>query len=344
MALVNVKEMYDRVQKIFEKAGLNHDDSVLMADVLTDAQMKGITTHGYIRVKKYVDCIKSGGIQPAGELRIENELPSWAKVDGRGGLGIVIACKAADLAIKKAKETGVGIVNVYNSHHLGPAGYYAAKCADAGMLGMTMSNGDVLVAATGSREKTIGNNPFAYAVPAGKYDKILYDVAMSMGSDMKIIQFEQEGKKVPDGWMLDSMGCPSNNPSDYMAGGVLLPFGGYKGYGLALMVEAFAALLSGSAVTQNVHAWNNIPGTSGNVGHFIMALDISKMCDVDEYIKRTESIIDEIKGSKKAEGIDEIFYPGEKEQIARNACMTTGVVEVADSVMELIEMAEASCK
>ena len=342
MALVRVNEIYERVLKIFEKAGLTHDDAVLMAEVLTDAQMKGITTHGYIRVKKYVDCIKSGGIQPAGELKIETELPSWAKVDGQGGLGIVIACKAADLAIKKAKETGVGIVNVYNSHHLGPAGYYAAKCADAGMMGMVMSNGDVLVAATGSREKTIGNNPFAYAVPAGKYDKILYDVAMSMGSDMKIIQMEKEGKQVPNGWMLDAQGRPSNNPSDYMAGGVLLPFGGYKGYGLALMVETFAAVLSGAAVTQNVHAWNNTPGTSGNVGHFIMALDIAKMCDLDEYIKRTETIIDEIKGSKKAEGAEGIFYPGEKEQVSKNACLANGIVEVADSVMELIEEAENS--
>lgn len=342
MAVVNIKEIYNRVLKIFEKAGLAHEDAVIMADVLTDAQMKGITTHGYIRVKKYVDCIKSGGIKPAGELRIENEMPSWARVDGQGGLGIVIANKAADIAIQKAKETGVGIVNVYNSHHLGPAGYYAAKCADAGMLGMVMSNGDVLVAATGSREKTIGNNPFAYAVPAGKYDKILYDVAMSMGSDMKIIQMEQEGKQVPSGWMLDAKGRPSNNPSDYMAGGVLLPFGGYKGYGLALMVETFAAVLSGAAVTQNVHAWNSTPGTSGNVGHFIMALDIAKMCDVNEYIKRTESIIDEIKSSEKAEGADGIFYPGEKEQIAKNACLLAGAVEVADSVMELIKTAEAS--
>ena len=117
MAVVNIKEIYNRVLKIFEKAGLAHEDAVIMADVLTDAQMKGITTHGYIRVKKYVDCIKSGGIKPAGELRIENEMPSWARVDGQGGLGIVIANKAADIAIQKAKETGVGIVNVYNSHH-----------------------------------------------------------------------------------------------------------------------------------------------------------------------------------------------------------------------------------
>lgn len=130
--------------------------------MLTDAEMKGIKTHGYVRIKKYIDCIRNGGIKTNGNIEIVFDSPSWSVVDGCGGLGIIIACKAVDLVIRKAKETGVGIVNVRNSHHLGPVGYYAAKCADAKMFGMSMSNGDVMLAATGSREKNIGNNSFAY--------------------------------------------------------------------------------------------------------------------------------------------------------------------------------------
>ena len=340
MAVVKIKEIKERILNIFEKAGVPHSDAELITDVLTDAQMKGIVTHGYVRVKKYIDCIKSGGIKSAAELKTVVDLPSWAIVDGGGGLGIAISCKAAEIAIKKAKKTGVGIVNVFNSHHLGPAGYYAAMCADEGMMGMAMSNGDVLVAATGSCEKTIGNNPFAYAVPAGKYDKILYDIAMSMGSDMKILRMLEEGKAVPEGWMIDSKGRPSTNPADYPAGGTLLPFGGYKGYGLAMMVETFAGALSGSALTKNIHAWNNTPGTSGNVGHFFMALDISKIMDVEEYEKKVEGIIDEIKSSTLAEGEDGIYYPGEKERIAQLACHEKGEIEVADSTMILLEDAE----
>lgn len=340
MAIVNLNEIKTRVYNIFTKAGLTAEDAQIITDILTDAQMKGLYTHGYVRVKKYVDCIKAGGIAPEGNPEIITDTPSWASLDGKGGLGIIIAYKAAKLAIEKAKATSVGIVNIRGSHHLGAVGYYAAMCADEGMFSMAMSNGDAMLAATGSRQSNIGNNPFAYAVPAGKYDKILYDVAISLGSDMKIIQMQEEGRPVPDGWMIDKNGKPSNTPSDYLAGGVLLPFGGYKGYGLALMVETFAAVLSGAAMTHNVHAWNKTPGACGDVGHFIMALDISRMGDPEAYAKRVESLIDEIKASELAEGADQIYYPGEKEHISRAKCVESGTVFVADSTMALLAEAE----
>ncbi len=344
MAKVKLAEFNQRIVNIYKKAGVSAQDAELLAEVLTDSQMKGILTHGYLRVKRYFDCIMSGGISPRCEISIISDTPSWACVDGGGGLGIVIAQKATALAIKKAKETGVGIVNVKNSHHLGAVGFYAEKCADEKMFSVAMSNGDVLIAATGSKEKNIGNNPFAYCVPAGKYGKILYDVAISVGSDMKIIQMEKEKKLVPDGWMIDKDGKPSNNPSDYLAGGVLLPFGGYKGYGLALMVESFAAVLSGSAVTKNVHAWNNTPGTSGDVGHFIMALDISKMGNACDYEKRVEGIIDEIKQTPLADGADKVYYPGEKELEARKKCIDVGEVFVQDDVLAEIEELEKTIR
>ncbi|MBQ7036376.1 MAG: Ldh family oxidoreductase [Clostridia bacterium] len=336
MKEISIFKIKQRVQRVFENAGLSFSDAEKITEVLLDAEMKGIRTHGFVRVKKYVDCIRKGGIRPSGDIKILSELPSWAVVDGEGGLGILIALNAVNLAIQKAKETGIGIVNVKNSHHLGPVGYYAAKCADEKMFGMAMSNGDVMLAATGSREKNIGNNPFAYSVPAGKYDKIIYDVAISMGSDMKIIQMGKEGKKVPPGWMVDKNGIPSDNPSDYLDGGVLLPFGGYKGYGLALMVEMFAGVLSGSHTTKDVHAWNQVPGETGGVGHFFMAIDISKMGDVKEYEMRIEGIIDDIKASEKAQGASEIFYPGEIEKNARAKCMESGTVLVDEAVLEEI--------
>ena len=336
MKEIAISEIKQKVQYVFQSAGLSGSDAEKITEVLTDAEMKGIRTHGFVRVKKYIDCIRRGGIRPSGDMKILSDLPAWATVDGEGGLGILIALNAVELAIKKAKETGIGVVNVKNSHHLGPVGYYAAKCADEKMLGMAMSNGDVMLAATGSREKNIGNNPFSYAVPAGKYDKILYDVAISMGSDMKIIRMDKEGKKVPPGWMLDKNGVPSDEPRDYLDGGVLLPFGGYKGYGLALMVEMFAGVLSGAHTTKDVHAWNQIKGETGGVGHFFMAIDISKTENTEEYEKRVEGIIDDIKASQKAAGCTEIFYPGEIEKNARAACIKSGTVLVDEEILEEI--------
>ena len=336
MKKVNVVEIKTKVAEIFEKEGLSKEDAATITEILSDAEMKGLKTHGYVRVKKYVDCIRSGGIKPNGNITITSDSLSRCMIDGGGGLGILIADKAVDIAIKKAKETGIGIVNVRNSHHLGAVGYYAAKCADEKMFGMAMSNGDIMLAATGSKEKNIGNNPFAYAVPAGKYDKIIYDVAISMGSDMKIIQMEKNGEKVPAGWMINKDGVPSDNPSDYLAGGVLLPFGGYKGYGLALMVEMFAGVLSESATTKDVHAWNSVAGTSGDVGHFFMAIDVSKMGNADAYEKRIESIIDDIKASQLAKGADKIYYPGEKELVAVKECLGSGEVAVDEDVLAQI--------
>lgn len=338
MAKVELSLMKEKVKEVFVRLGTPTADAEIMAEVLTDTQEKGILTHGYVRVPKYAHSVKCGGIKPCGEASIVVDTPSWALVDGGGGLGIVVARKATDIAIAKARATGIGIVNVRNSHHLGAAGYYAGLCADEGMIGVSMSNGDALVAVTGSCEKSIGNNPFSYAVPAGKYGKIIYDIAISAGSDMKIYAMKDHGERVPDGWMIDKDGKPSNDPDDYIErGGVLLPFGGYKGYGLGMMVEMFAAVLSGAANTTDVHAWNTTPGESGNVGHFIMAMDVSRIDNRDEFVGRVERVLDKMLSAKLADGTDKIYYPGEKEKIQKEICEKEGLVEVDDAILAKIE-------
>lgn len=328
----------------FEQAGLSSEDAKIITDVLTETEMRGVFTHGFLRLERYINCIKSGGIQTNGNYTVLFDSPSWASIDGNGNLGIVVAYKAMKLAMEKAKETGIGIVNVRGSHHFGAAGYYTSMCADADMAGFAMSNGDILVAATGSAEKTIGNNPFSYAFPADKYGKVIYDIAMSHTSDQKVLQMEREGKELPAGWIIDKDGNPTIDPSEYMKGGTLLPFGGYKGYGLAMMVELFAATLSGAAMTKDVHAWNAEKGQCGNVGHFFLAMDLSKMGDPAEYKARVDGMIDEIKASKKAVGIEKIYYPGEIEAEKLKKCINDGVIDIADATMESIERVETSFK
>lgn len=339
---VLVEDIKKRSVAVFEKAGLNTEDAKIITEVLLETEMRGVFTHGFMRLERYVNCIKAGGIKTDGNYKIVTDSPSWASVDGCDNLGIVISYKAMKLAIEKAKATGVGIVNVRGSHHFGAAGYYTSMCADNNMVGMAMSNGDVLIAATGSAERTIGNNPFSYAFPADKYGKVVYDIAMSYTSDRKVVQMDKEGKKLPDGWIIDKNGNPTNDPSEYEKGGTLLPFGGYKGYGMAMMVETLAATLSGAAMTKNVHAWNENPEEGGNVGHFFMALDIEKMGDAASYKKRVDDMIDEIKESKKAPGVEKIFYPGEIEMGKLEKCISEGFVEIADETMESVERIEKS--
>ena len=337
---VAINDIRNRSIAAFEKVGISHEDASIITEVLLETEQRGVFTHGFMRLERYINCIRSGGIKTDGAYEIVYDSPSWASVDGKDNLGIVISYKAMKLAMEKAKQTGVGIVNVKGSHHFGAAGYYTSMCADNDMVGMSMSNGDILIAATGSGEKTIGNNPFSYAFPADKYGKIVYDIAMSYTSDRKIVQMDKEGKKLPEGWIIDKDGKPTTDPGEYEKGGTLLPFGGYKGYGLAMMVETLAATLSGAAMTKNVHAWNTDESCGGNVGHFFMALDIAKLGNPNEYKKRVDAMIDEIKSSKKADGVEKIYYPGEIEMAKMAKCKETGYVDILDETMESVERIE----
>ena len=338
---VEINNIRERSQKLFIAAGISESDAKIITEVLLETEMRGVFTHGFMRLERYIACLESGGVKKDGNISVEIDLPSMATVNGNDNLGIIVSYKAMQLAMEKARKTGIGTVYVKGSHHFGAAGYYASMCAKQNMAGVSMSNSDVLVAATGTCEKNIGNNPFSYSVPAGKYGNIIYDIAMSHTSDQKVIQCEREGKPVPAGWIIDKEGNPTTDPVDYINGGTLMPFGGYKGYGLAMMVEVFAAAMSGSAMTHDVHAWNRNKDKGGNVGHAFMAIDLSKLGNPEDYSKRVENLITEIKESKKAVGVDKVYFPGEIEAEKYQKCIDSGYVEIADFVMEGIEELEA---
>ena len=156
---ISIQSITELSQKIFEKAGLSKDDAKIITQVLLETEMRGVFTHGFIRLSRYVQCILSGGIRSNGNYEVLFDSPSWASLDGKDNLGIVISYKAMKLAMGKAAQTGIGVVNVKGSHHFGAAGYYTSMCANRGMVGVAMSNGDVLLAATGSKTRVIGNNP-----------------------------------------------------------------------------------------------------------------------------------------------------------------------------------------
>lgn len=303
-----------RIIAIFEKLGVTTQDATNVADVLICADQWGVNSHGVLRVERYVRCLQSGGILPDAEMTVEQQTGSWVRASANGGLGIPASSKATDLAIQLAKEQGIGIVNLRQSHHNGAEGVYAEKIARQGMIGMVMSTGNPIMAVTGSCEATIGNNPFAYAVPAGKYGTLMMDVAMSAVADGKVQLAKATGKQLPPGCILNKDGKPSVEPEEYLSGGVLLPFGAHKGYGLSVMVECMAGIMSGAALTHDINSWNESPGKCGNTGHMIMAMDIEKMMPLEEYTHSVETMIEQFKSAKRAEGVEEIYFPGELEQ------------------------------
>ena len=301
--------------------GVSEEDALTTAEVLVSADMRGVHSHGVIRMIGYVECLLSGGVKYNAVPKIITEGPSNALIDADQGLGIPASVYATEIARKKALKNGVAVVNVFNSHHHGACGYYSQSLTESGLVAMAMSTGDVIMAASGSASRCIGNNPFSYAVPAGKYRAICYDVAMSMVAAGKISIAADENKPIPYGWLLDPEGNPTTDPHDYDLGGALVPFGGHKGYGLSVMVESLAGLLSGAAMLSDIHAWNKNPDQSGNVGHFIIALDPKKLNPNIDLAARTEAMIEELASAKRAPGVERILYPGqlehEREAIAR---------------------------
>lgn len=334
---INRKELENQLLRIFDVLHVSRDDAKLVADTLIQAEQWGVTSHGVLRVEHYVRCLQSGGILPDADFEVQQQCGSWVRASANGGLGIPASCKATDLVIELAKEHGIGIVNLKESHHNGAEGVYANKIAQAGMIGMVMSTGNPIMAITGSCEATIGNNPFAYAVPAGKYNTLMMDVAMSAVADGKVQVAKATGKLLDPGCILDKDGKPSTQPDDYLNGGVLLPFGAHKGYGLSVMVECMAGIMSGAALTHDINSWNKTPGHCGNTGHIFIAMDISKMMAVADYEKSVETMIEQFKSAKKAEGVQEIFFPGELEH--RRAAQAGENVYLLPSTWEKLELA-----
>ena len=327
---------------LFGVLNVEQEDAFMAADALVQADTRGVFSHGCMRMPQYLRSLKSGGVRPDSRLAVVAESPAFALLDAGAGLGIPASVRAMRMAMEKAQTVGAAFVNVRNSHHHGACGYYSMMCAKEGLAGMAMSTGDIIMAVTGSRGKAIGNNPFSYALPAGRFGVICYDVAMSVVASGKLVVLAEEGERVPFGWLLDTQGNPTDDPAEHLRGGALLPFGGYKGYGLSVMVECFAGLLSGAAMLGDIHAWNRDPQRSGNVGHCFIAVDPNIVNPGLDLPLRAEELIEKLIASERAPGVDRIYFPGEIENEKEADAYKNGVALPTASVKALSAAASAA--
>lgn len=300
--------------RVLRRCGASAREAGDVAEALTAADARGVHSHGCVRIPGYAECLQSGGIRGNAAYTVVSENAACTLIDAGQGLGIPVSVFANALAMEKARTAGVAVVNVRNSHHHGACGYYTLQCARAGMIGMAMSTGDIIMAATGAAENSIGNNPFSYAAPAGKYGCLCYDVAMSTVAMGKVAMAADEGRAIPLGWMLDRDGVPTTDPWSYANGGTMVPFGGHKGYGLAVMVELLAGILSGAALLGDIHAWNRDPDHGGGVGHCFLAIDPSHWDTGFSVSERVEQMIESLRARRRAPGVQRICFPGELEQ------------------------------
>lgn len=332
---VRYESLYKYITNIFEAAGLEKEDAKLVAEVLSKADLRGISSHGISRIPIYIKRLELGLVNKNAQLTVLKETASTAALDGGYGLGQVVASKAMKIAIDKARKTGVGIVTLNKSHHFGIAAHYAEMAAREGMIGMVFSNSTALMAPPGGASKAIGNNPFSFAFPAGDHYPVIFDMACSAVAQGKIIVANINGDKIPDGWALDAEGKPTNEPAKALKG-FLLPAAGVKGYGLAVVVEALAGVLSGAQLGSDIPSIYGDLENKQNCGHFFAAIKIDCFMELLEFEKRMDYLIDQLKNGKKAPGYDEIFMPGEIELRRQIKALQDGI-NIDDSNFMLLQ-------
>ncbi len=323
------------------RAGMNEIDAATGADVLVTTDAWGVFTHGTKCLRGYVRRLLAGGLRSSGRPKVVAQGPAWAIVDGDSSLGMVTSVFAMQTAIAKARECGIAYAGVRNSCHYGAAGYYAWMAAREGLIGLSMANDIPSVAAPGSRGAILGSNPISYAVPAGRHRAILLDMSVATVAGGKVYAARTRGEPIPDTWLIGPDGKPTTDPSCYPETGALQPAAGHKGYGIALLIETLAGLLSGAEATWRIASWmwDDGKGPTHHGAAFI-AIDIAAMTSAGEFTRRVEALIDEIHAAPRADGCDRLFVPGEMEWERFDRAQREGIKLPPDVVASVREAAE----
>ncbi len=346
------KKIRKFTEAVFRAIGCPARDARLAADVLVNADLNGVDSHGVARLAGYVRLYDHGRLNPTPDIRIVHETASTATVDGDKGLGLVVAPYAMKLAMKKARRSGSGWISVQNSNHFGIAGYHASLALEQDMIGWAMTNSAPLVVPTFSREKLLGTNPIAVAVPAGEQPAFLADFATTAVAYGKMEILQRKGENAPIGWVQDESGNPTDNANAVKEGGGLLPLGGdrehgsHKGYGLGAVVDIFSGVLSGA----NFGPWVPPFATAGfhgvaaeqvgkGTGHFLGAMRIDGFRPKEEFKAGMDQWITRFRSAKAIDG-QRVQIPGDQERLSKAERLITGIPlneKVVESMQEMGE-------
>lgn len=302
------------VKNVLVKSGMTEKDATTVADHIVFCNLRGIDSHGVMRIPAYLERLKEGGTKTNPKIKVLMKRPSAILLDGDDGMGQVVGAYAVNLAIKSAKKTGFCVVGVRRSCHFGAASFYAMQISNSGMIGFSTTNVNQNMAASGGMSRQIGNNPISISVPGPSKKPIVLDIAMSMAAGGKIKIATDNGLRIPTGWIIDKEGGDSTDPRDLINGGAMLPFGGHKGYGLAFMIEILSGLLVGASCLNEIPNWFKEPRIPVNVGHLFGALNIANILDISDFTNRLSLMKNELKGNIRWDQEQSIFMPGEIEE------------------------------
>jgi len=334
--LIDCEKLQNWVEGVFTHGGFSTKDARLCSDVLLSADLRGIDSHGVARLSGYLRLIEKKRINPAPQMKILHETPSTASFDADGGMGLVSAPVAMDIAIEKAKNVGSGWVAIQNSNHFGIAAYHAMKALPHDMIGFAATNASPLVTPALGAERMLGTNPICLAIPALHEPAFVHDMATSAASNGKLEIAERDGKNIPKGWLTQKDGSNSENPSELKNGGMLLTLGSdmdhgsYKGYGLSAVVDILSGVLSGA----NYGPWvppfvsfldplDNLPGKG--IGHFVGAWRIDGFRPAAEFKTHMDQWIQRFRNTKSLENNNPVQIPGDKERFHHSQRASHGI-------------------
>ncbi len=342
---ITSEKLRNFTQEVFLACGMPLADAKLAADVLIEADLRGIDSHGVARLSGYVRLHEAGRANMQAKHQVIHQTPSTATIDADGGLGLVVAPKAMDLAIEKAEQVGTGWVAIQHSNHFGIAAYHAMKALPKNMIGISMTNASPLVAPTFAKERMLGTNPICIAIPAGKEWPFVLDMASSAAANGKLEIAQRLGKEIPSGWVQTQTGEASTNANELKNGGALLPLGGHKGYGLAAAVDILSGVLSGANfgpwVPPFVAFLNPLPNLPGKgIGHFLGAMRIDAFRPADEFNNQMDLWIKRFKESERVDPNQEVLIPGEPEFRLKRQREKEGIPLHASVVSDLQSLAE----
>ena len=330
--IVRPERLHALVRDVFVKCALPQDDAAFVAETLVEADLRGVRSHGVMRVPGYIRGLQTGGINPRPNIRVVVDAGPNAVVDGDGGMGQVSAAAAMRLAVDRAVEGGVGIVGLRNGRHCGAMAYWAMMALPAGCIGFAATNAGLNMAPWGGKDRLVGNNPFAIAIPTSRPWPMVLDMATSVAAGGKLDMAALRGEQIPLGWALDPEGRPTQDPRAARKG-TLLPVGGPKGYAMAVMLDVLSGVLTGARFGAGL-------GTPGS-GQFYMALKVESLMPLAEFHARMDALIDQIHGSALAPGFDRIYVPGEIEHDLKVQRLASGL-PIEESILAELDQAAAS--
>jgi LDH2 family malate/lactate/ureidoglycolate dehydrogenase len=307
-----LEDVHEFCCAILEKLKVPREDAQQVSDCLLQADLRGVESHGMIRLPVYVERISKGIVNPRPVMREVRTSASTRLLDGDNGLGAVVGSRAMETAIELAKNAGISFVGVRRSNHFGIAAFYVQKALRTGLIGYAASNAPPHMAPFGGRARFLGTNPFSVGIPAGKQAPLIFDASTSVVARGTIIVAAEKGKTIPSGWAIDLEGNPTTDAKAALAGSVL-PFGGAKGSALSLIIDVLCGVLTGSAFALTLNTLENLEAKQ-DLGHVFVAMRTDIFVTTEEFTSRMDEILQTLKSSPPAPNTGQVLAPGEIER------------------------------